>query len=57
MGYEFAFVESVVVIMLIGLSVDYVVHLGHCFSHSIFKNRQIKTKEALSNLGSAILAG
>jgi len=43
-GYELGVSESICVVISIGLSVDYVVHLAQDYMHSSHKNRSSKMK-------------
>lgn len=42
---------------MIGLAVDYVIHLAADYRHSVFKTRYEKMKQAYSNMGISILSG
>jgi len=44
MGWEIGSAESLSMVMLIGFSVDYVVHLSSDFTHSAYKSRNDKMK-------------
>lgn len=46
MGGKFGLVESTCVIVFIGISVDYVVHICHCYIHSIELDRLNRTNNA-----------
>lgn len=45
-GWEMGVSESVSVVMLIGLSVDYIVHLAQAYKRSVASHRSAKTKFA-----------
>lgn len=43
--------------MAVGLSVDYVIHLGTVYQDSVFESRHDKMKEAYKEMGVSILGG
>jgi predicted RND superfamily exporter protein len=49
--------ESISVVILIGFSVDYVIHLSTDYMHSPFKGRHDKMTQAYGNMGISILSG
>merc|ERR1711988_1884327 len=49
--------EAIITVVLVGLSVDYVVHLGHAYNESGGATRLDKTKEAYTQLGVSIVSG
>jgi predicted RND superfamily exporter protein len=49
--------ESVSVVLIIGFSVDYVIHLSADYTHSPFKSRHDKMKQAYGEMGVSILNG
>ena len=55
--WEFGISESVGIVVAIGLSVDYVVHLSASYIHSPMENRHSRMKEALTEMGTSILSG
>jgi predicted RND superfamily exporter protein len=57
LGWKFAMIESTCVIIFIGISVDYVVHLCHQYVHSVEPLRYGRTKAAYRQMGQTILAG
>ena len=56
-GYELGVSESICVVISIGLSVDYVVHLAQDYMHSSHKNRSSKMKQAYTEMGVSIFSG
>jgi predicted RND superfamily exporter protein len=56
-GWEFGVSESISVVIIIGLSVDYVVHLATDFQHSAHKGRSDKIKQAYTEMGVSIMSG
>ena len=56
-GWEFGVSESISVVILIGLSVDYVVHLASDYRHSAEQSRSDKMKQAYKEMGVSILSG
>ena len=57
LGWEMGIAESISVVMLIGFSVDYVIHLSADYVHSPFKSRHDKIKQAYGEMGISILSG
>lgn len=49
--------ESITVVILIGFSVDYVVHLANHYVESSYNDRYNRTKEALQEIGISIVSG
>jgi predicted RND superfamily exporter protein len=56
-GWEFGVSESISVVIIIGLSVDYVVHLASDYQHSAEKLRGDRMKQAYKEMGVSILSG
>ena len=56
-GYEMGVAESVGTIMVIGFSVDYVVHLAAHYVHSAAITRYQRTKESIGEMGVSIFSG
>ena len=48
--------ESISVVMLIGLSVDYIVHLAQAYKRSVATHRSEKTKSAFQEMGVSIFS-
>jgi len=56
-GWELGVAESVAVVILIGFSVDYVVHLAAHYIHSAHSHRHQRIQEALQEMGISIFSG
>lgn len=59
-GWYLGISESIAGIIVIGLAVDYVIHLGHMYlevGHLGYENRADRWAMALRNMGSTVLAG
>jgi hypothetical protein len=58
MGWTLGFLESICFAILIGVSVDFVIHLGHAYSTAAEgeADRGFRTKHALLQMGPSILA-
>mmetsp|Transcript_37986 Transcript_37986/g.43050 ORF Transcript_37986/g.43050 Transcript_37986/m.43050 type:complete len:135 (-) Transcript_37986:166-570(-) len=54
LGWEFGMVISMAVVMLIGFSVDYTVHVCHAYVESIQESRLEKTRDPLKKMGVSI---
>jgi len=57
MGWEIGASESLSMVILIGFSVDYVVHLSSDFTHSAYSSRNDKMKQAYEEMGISIMSG
>ena len=57
LGWELGTVESIAMVVLIGLSVDYVVHLAIHYVGSVYPDRRRRTDDSLKQLGKSILSG
>merc|ERR1719181_190048 len=56
-GWKLGVLEALVLVMVIGLSVDYVVHMADAYLEAPAKDRQERTKFMLTKMGSAVLNG
>ena len=56
-GQQFGQDESIAVVMLIGFSVDYVLHLGTDYMHSLAPTRFEKMKQSYREMGLSISSG
>jgi len=57
MGWTLGFLESICFAILIGVSVDFVIHFCHAYSHKSGEiSRHERTKDALIRMGPSILA-
>ena len=56
-GWQFGLTESICCSILVGLSVDYAVHLANAYmeSHSPFRNDRVKS--ALGEMGMTVVGG
>ena len=57
LGWQLGVTESVALVVLIGFSVDYVVHLANHFVESHFKKRVDRLRHSLKEIGVSILSG
>jgi protein dispatched 1 len=56
-GWELGISESVAVVILVGISVDFNVHLASMYVHSFHVTRRAKMAEAFVEMGISILSG
>ena len=56
-GWQLGVSESICVVILIGFSVDYVIHLSADYMHSTYKSRNEKMKQAYTEMGVSIFSG
>lgn len=56
-GWQLGVSESISVVILIGFSVDYVIHLSADYMHSSFESRHDKMQQAYSEMGVSIMSG
>lgn len=56
-GWEIGISECIAMVVLIGFSVDYVVHLSADYMHSAHKSRNDRMKQAYQEMGVSILSG
>jgi len=57
MGWSFGIAESVAAVIIIGMSVDYCVHLAGAYVESLANTREERTRESLTAMGISITAG
>ena len=57
LGWQFGIIESTCVIIFIGISVDYVVHISHQYIHALDNQRKQRMDYAFKNMGATILGG
>lgn len=55
--WELGTIESISVVITIGFSVDYVIHLSNDYMHSSAESRHDKMKQAYTEMGISILSG
>jgi len=56
-GWDFGIIESIAVIIVIGFSIDYVVHLGHAFLESTLEDREKRLTMAILTMGISVSSG
>jgi len=56
-GWDFGTAESIAVVILIGFSVDYVVHICHAYVESHHRSKMERTRDALSKMAISIVGG
>ena len=56
-GWSLGVGESIACIMIIGFSVDYVVHLCNHYTESLHKSRYKKMRESLTYVGISVIGG
>lgn len=56
-GWKFGLVESICVIVFVGISVDYVVHICHQYIHSIENDRISRMNNAYKQMGATVVGG
>ena len=55
--WELGTIESISVVITIGFSVDYVIHLSNDYMHASAESRHAKMKQAYTEMGISILSG
>jgi len=56
-GWTLGTIESIAIVILIGFSVDYAVHLANHYVESVFDDRYRRMQDALSGIGISIVSG
>eukprot|EP00452_MALV-II_sp_L67-6_P000358 gene358-biopygen26 len=56
-GWELGVPESIAVVIVIGFSVDYVVHLAAHYVHSPFNGREERATESVTAMGVSTFSG
>ena len=56
MGWPFSIIEIISVPTVVGLTIDYALHITHAYIHSPFPDRIRRAKSAVNDLGSSIFA-
>lgn len=46
LGWQFGLIESICIIVFVGISVDYVTHFAHMYIHAPFEDRKLRTDYA-----------
>lgn len=61
LGWELGTAESIVAIMIVGLAVDYTVHMGHMYTYAgeieAMESREERFRYAALSMTSTVLAG
>lgn len=57
MGWSLGIAESISAVIVIGFSVDYVVHLGHMYEESPHSSRRARTADAAAIMAPTVAAG
>mmetsp|Transcript_18887 Transcript_18887/g.21142 ORF Transcript_18887/g.21142 Transcript_18887/m.21142 type:complete len:303 (-) Transcript_18887:312-1220(-) len=57
LGWTLGTIESIAIVILIGFSVDYAVHLANHYVESVFEDRYRRMQDALSGIGISIISG
>jgi len=57
MGWKLGMLEAVILVMVIGMSVDYVVHMSDAYLESIHLDRFNRTRFMLGKMGMSVLSG
>ena len=55
-GWMLYVLESISVVIIIGFSIDYVVHLANHYSESVYDDKFYRTKDALQSIAVGIIA-
>lgn len=56
-GQQLGTIESIAVVILIGFSVDYIIHFSADYIHSKEETRELKMQQSLRQMGVSILGG
>lgn len=56
LGWPFGIIEIISVPTVVGLTIDYALHITHAYIHSPFPDRARRAKSAVNDLGSSVLA-
>ena len=57
MGWELGVMESLNLTLVVGLAVDYVVHLAEGYMHLVGEDRLTKVKHTLTHVGISVISG
>eukprot|EP00933_Yihiella_yeosuensis_P046199 TRINITY_DN41695_c0_g1_i1.p1 TRINITY_DN41695_c0_g1~~TRINITY_DN41695_c0_g1_i1.p1 ORF type:complete len:246 (-),score=35.57 TRINITY_DN41695_c0_g1_i1:109-846(-) len=55
LGWEFGAIEALALIIVVGLSVDYTLHIAQCYQKSSCATARLKVQDALRRTGSALV--
>lgn len=56
-GWTLGVIESIAIVVLIGFSVDYVVHFSNHYVESVYEDRYRRVQESLGHIGISIISG
>ena len=56
-GWEFGLIESACVIVFIGISFDYVIHICHEYIHCVHVDRKSRMDSSFKHMGETIFSG
>jgi len=56
LGWPFSIIEIISVPTVVGLTIDYALHITHAYIHSPFPDRVRRAKSAVNDLGSSVFA-
>ena len=54
LGWGIGAIECVCLTIIIGLSIDYCLHLGHSYTHAYASDRYKRTRNAVADVGSSV---
>jgi len=57
LGWQFGMTVSITVVIMVGFSVDYVIHLGDGYMESQGRDTEQKTRQAMKKMGGSVLGG
>eukprot|EP00930_Biecheleria_cincta_P060269 TRINITY_DN4594_c0_g1_i1.p1 TRINITY_DN4594_c0_g1~~TRINITY_DN4594_c0_g1_i1.p1 ORF type:complete len:1110 (+),score=153.76 TRINITY_DN4594_c0_g1_i1:154-3483(+) len=57
LGWKFDMYTCLFLIMAVGMSVDYTLHILHAYNESSLQTRYLRTKEAVSHMGVTVFSG
>jgi predicted RND superfamily exporter protein len=56
-GWEFGMIESFSLVIIVGFSVDYTVHIASHYAHSPFDDKFSRVEESLKEMGISVIGG
>lgn len=56
-GWKFGMIESTSLIVFVGISVDYVVHICHQYIHAVEQDRKGRMEQSYNQIGRAVIGG
>ena len=56
LGWDFGVIEVIAVPTVVGLSIDYALHVTHSYVHSIYSDRVTRAKASVENIGGSVFA-